>query len=266
MSWFPKSRPKHVEGGIRARSKRGDIGEEWWSKRFVEVLESYAISSRIKRGKRYARKGQVVELLVEPGEVSARVQGSRATPYEIRLTDANLDEDVWERVIEALVEQAGITARLLAGQLPPDVEGVFESAGSTLFPERYEDFSASCSCPDRANPCKHIAAVCYILAESFDDDPFGLLRWRGKSREDLLAALRAERGVVGPEAAVEEHEYLSDRLDDFWRAGELDDIVVGRVERGDPELMLRRLGRPPGSLEVVRERLRELYRGLSRSS
>lgn len=261
MSWFPKSRPKAVKGGIRARSKRGDIGEEWWSKRFVEVLESYAISSRLARGKRYARKGQVVELVVDRGEVSARVQGSRATPYEVRLADAALEDGVWEGVIQALVEQAGVTARLLAGQLPPDVEGVFESAGASLFPKRYEDFSASCSCPDSANPCKHIAAVCYILAESFDDDPFGLLCWRGKSREGLLAALRAERGAARAEAA-EVHETLADRLDDFWSAGELDEIAVGRAESNGSELMLRRLGRPPGSLAVVREGLRELYLGM----
>ncbi|MGM0557288.1 MAG: SWIM zinc finger family protein [Myxococcota bacterium] len=262
MSWFPKSRPKPVEGGIRARSKRGDIGEEWWSKRFIDVLESFAISSRIKRGKRYARKGQVVELRVERGGVDARVQGSRATPYRIELGQAALDEDVWERVVELLVEDATITARLLAGQMPPDIEEVFDEAGSSLFPQQYEDISATCSCPDRANPCKHIAAVFYILAESFDDEPFGLLLWRGKSRDDLMAMLREARGTASGRRSRDADEPLAGSLDDFWGVGALDEIQVGQAEATDASLMLRRLGRPPGALRVVRERLQELYGAL----
>src|SRR5699024_2979711 len=97
MSWryYEKSTPKDDEDGIEAQSKRGDIGEQWWSRRFVDVVESYSKSLRITRGKRYARKGQVVELTVENGLVSASVQGSQSPPYDITIRGDALEEAMW---------------------------------------------------------------------------------------------------------------------------------------------------------------------------
>lgn len=177
-----------------ARSARGDIGAQWWSRRFVDVLESFALGSRLTRGRNYARRGQVVSLAVAPGEVRASVQGSRRTPYQVRVGLAPFPELVWAKVEVTLAEQAIHSARLLAGEMAPDLEDVFHAAGAPLFPERAADLSMACSCPDHAVPCKHIAATFYLLAESFDEDPFRILAWRGRERQALLTRLRELRG------------------------------------------------------------------------
>ncbi|GAA3772418.1 SWIM zinc finger family protein [Micromonospora maritima] len=188
-------KPLPVEGGLRARSTRGAIGQSWWSRRFVEVLESFALGSRLTRGRAYARRGQVLRLDVSPGEVTAEVQGSRPKPYPVRIGLAAYPEEVWRRIEAQLAGQAFFSARLLAGDLPAELEGVFAEAGAPLFPARVGELAQRCGCPDFAVPCKHLAATFYLLAEAFDADPFQLLHWRGRSRADLLARLRALRGA-----------------------------------------------------------------------
>lgn len=200
-SWFPPpSKPRPVEDGIAARSKRGAIAQTWWSERFITVLESIGFGSRMQRGRRYARAGQVVDLQTRPGAVTATVQGSRARPYHVRLGLTAFDKTQWAQVSQALADDAWYAANLLSGNMPEDIEDVFEQVGLSLFPETSSDLSLDCSCPDMAVPCKHIAAVFYLLAESFDDDPFAILAWRGRQRDDLLTAVEAQRSS-GPPAA-----------------------------------------------------------------
>ena len=178
----PPAAPRPVTGGVVARSTRGRIGEQWWSRRFIEVLESFALGSRLTRGRAYARKGQVVSLDVGPGEVRASVQGTRRTPYRVRIGLAPFPELVWAKVEVALAEQAIHSARLLAGEMPADLDDVFAAAGAPLFPQRVADLSMSCSCPDGAVPCKHIAATFYLLAEAFDSALYGRMAAEGSDR------------------------------------------------------------------------------------
>ena len=198
----PAARPRPVTGGLVARSARGDIGENWWSRRFVAVLESFAMGSRLSRGKAYARRGQVLGLDVAPWVVTARVQGTRSAPYRVTVRLTPLSELAWAKTEVALAEQAIHCAHLLAGEMPPELEEVFAAAGAPLFPAKAKDLEMICSCPDWEVPCKHLAATFYLLAESFDDDPFRILHWRGRSREELLARLRSLRaagdGVPAP--------------------------------------------------------------------
>jgi uncharacterized Zn finger protein len=200
----PPSKPIKVEGGLTARSTRGGIGEQWWSRRFIEVLESFAMGGRLTRGRAYARQGQVISLEIEPGEVNALVQGSRVTPYKVRVGLAVFTRLVWAKAEVVLAEQAIHSARLLAGEFPPELEPVFAGIGAPLFPGRLGDLELSCSCPDQMVPCKHLAAVFYLLAERFDDDPFLILRWRGRPREELLQRLRELRGDDAEPAAGSE--------------------------------------------------------------
>jgi uncharacterized Zn finger protein len=200
------ARPIRVEGGLVARSERGAIGSTWWSRRFVAVLESLSMGGRLTRGRTYARKGQVLELGVRPGVVTSTVQGSRPQPYQVSIGFAVLPEEAWQAVESALASQALYRAQLLAGELPGELEQLFADAGAPLFPASQRELSMRCTCPDVAVPCKHIAATFYLLAERFDDDPFELLLWRGRSRADLLADLAAGAapdagGDVGPDAA-----------------------------------------------------------------
>jgi uncharacterized Zn finger protein len=182
-----------VDGGIKARSTRGAIGESWWSRRFIEVLESFALGTRLSRGRSYARKGQVISLAVAAGKVTASVQGSRVKPYRVTVGLAPFPARTWAEVEVRLAEQALYSAHLLAGEMPPEIEQVFAAAGAPLFPTAIGDLAMSCDCPDAAVPCKHLAATFYLLAEAFDADPFQILHWRGRDREQLLTRLRKLR-------------------------------------------------------------------------
>ena len=122
--------------------------------------------------------------------MTAQVQGSRPKPYRVRIQVTPLTTPQWRRVEQALAGQALFRAKLLAGEMPREIEEVFADCGTPLFPRSARDLEMSCSCPDWEVPCKHLAAVCYVLAEAFDLDPFGILAWRGRGREDLLASLR----------------------------------------------------------------------------
>src|ERR1035437_8319216 len=178
-SWdgWPPARPRRGEGGIKARSKRGAIGEQWWSRRFISVLESYGMSGRLARGRSYARAGQVLDFELSQGKVRARVQGSRVRHYPGRIRVLQLTTAQWRRVQERLASQALFRAKLLAGGMPHEIEEVFDACGTPVVPRIAGDLDMRCSCPDWGVPCKHLAAVCYVLAEEFDRDPFGLLAW-----------------------------------------------------------------------------------------
>ena len=112
---WPPARPIRVEGGIKARSKRGAIGEQWWSRRFIGVLEASGLSGRLARGRSYARAGQVLDFELSQGKVTAQVQGSRVRPYDVRLGVLPLTKAQWRRVQERLASQALFLLSLKAG-------------------------------------------------------------------------------------------------------------------------------------------------------
>ena len=219
-----------VDDGLELRSRRGAIGESWWSRRFLSAVESILTGGRLTRGRTYARQGQVIDLGIGSGLVVAQVQGSRRTPYGVQISMPAASDVRWEAIVDALAAQAGYAARLLAGELPHEIEDVFAEAGVALFPERGSHLTTSCTCPDWATPCKHAAAVCYLMAEAFDDDPFLLLAFRGREREALLDELRDRRGVAaddgGPSGAASASRRapsratpLADSLATFWSGG-----------------------------------------------
>lgn len=212
--FFPPSTPRSVEGGVKARSVRGAIGTSWWSGRFLEVLEGLGVGGRLQRGRHYARRGQVVSLDIDAGIVVATVQGSRATPYRVRIGITAFGKAEWAAVEEALAANAWFVATLLAGEMPADIEDVFTAVGLSLFPRGADELSLDCSCPDWEVPCKHLAAVFYLLAERFDDDPFRILAWRGREREDLLGRMHEAGSVSEQEARA--GAPLTDVLDVFF--------------------------------------------------
>ncbi|MFH0774320.1 MAG: SWIM zinc finger family protein [bacterium] len=219
---YERTTPKAVKDGLKARKKVGEIGETWWAKRFLDVLGKFGWSERLARGRRYARAGQVIDYKIEYGIITSKVQGSRPKPYSIKIEVKTLSDKQWGKVIKAMSSQARFVARLLSGGMPQDIEDVFKETAIPLFPESEKDFKADCSCPDWANPCKHIAAVYYIVAEAFDRDPFLIFHLRGKKRNDLLSELHKEIGVV-PGVRLEEivQEEIAEPLSDdpavFWR-------------------------------------------------
>ena len=188
----PPSRPLQAKGGIKAQSKRGTFGESWWAKRWIAVLEGFDIGSRLERGRSYARRGQVLSIDIKKGLVKAKVQGSRPTPYSVEIKLNVLSTVNWQQLAVVLSQQVIFTAKLLAGEMPQDIEQAFKDAGLSLFPTQLKDLQTECSCPDWSNPCKHIAAVYYLLGEEFDRTPFLLFTLRGMNREELVRLLDQE--------------------------------------------------------------------------
>ncbi|MEW9529770.1 SWIM zinc finger family protein [Microbispora sp. NPDC049125] len=271
--WFEAARPIRVEGGIKARSKRGTIGERWWSRRFIDTLERICDPGRLSRGRAYARKGQVLDLDVGPGRVAARVQGSRPAPYRAVVEIGAYGADEWERLTEALAARALYRAKLLAGEMPPEIEEVFGECGLPLFPGE-RGLEMRCSCPDWGLPCKHLSAVLYVLAERFDDDPFLVLAWRGMTRDTLLARLRAEGPLTsggGGETGVEVVDMpFTERLDSFYDPG----ASLARLREPasgvpvPPDLLLRTLDPPPVKARHIPllDLLRPAYRRLAEAA
>ncbi|HET6532936.1 MAG TPA: SWIM zinc finger family protein [Actinoplanes sp.] len=263
--FFSGGKPIRVDGGIAVRAQRGKIGEQWWSRRFVDILEEICDGGRLARGRNYARKGQVIDFTLTPGLVTGRVQGSRPDPYVVTIKITAYDEAQWATISSALGAQALYRAALLAGTMPHEILEVFDGLDLPLFPSRLE---MDCSCPDWSVPCKHASAVLYVLAEAFDDDPFRVLAWRGRARDELLDALRATPApaeTIDP-LAVDEVA-LESRLADFYAPG----ISLSRLRErpprvtAPPELLLRALDAPPIRVRHIPlvDLLRPAYRDLA---
>jgi len=250
-----------VEGGIKTKSERGEIGSTWWSKRWIEVLESLSMGTRLTRGRSYARQGQVISIDIEPGVVKAKVQGSRPKPYNIKIQLRPLSDQDWEEATEAMAAQAIFAAKLLAGEMPTNIEEAFHAVKLSLFPTAAKDLVTDCSCPDWANPCKHIAAVYYLLAERFDEDPFLIFKLRGRTKDEIIQALREKRTETLPvESAApsasddsiqaDDGFLLEDNLDTFWQEGEgLDGFTVNPTAPEVDKAILKRLGDAPFTIE-----------------
>jgi uncharacterized Zn finger protein len=197
-----------------------------------------------------------MDLRLGAGEASAKVQGSRPAPYRVSIHVPPLTAKEWERAEEAMADQALFLAALLAGEMPRDIEEAFTAADLSLFPSHAHELQSECSCPDWANPCKHVAAVLYLLAEAFDQDPFLLFTWRGREKEELLARLRVRRGRLepgtGPAGTQEEGAGgvemapLPASPAEFWRARpELEGLRFHPRAARLPDAVLAGLGTPP---------------------
>jgi len=178
--------PLNVKGGIRAQLPHGGPLRLWWSRRWLEILENFRLGARLGRGRNYAISGQVSSLAIRPGEVTASVQGSDKAPYESSVHLLTVEGEAKARLIRALRQRPMLIARLLVADLPPEVETLFRAEKCPLFPRRENDIASRCTCPDYANPCKHLAAVYCLLGEAFTRNPLLLLELRGIHRNELL--------------------------------------------------------------------------------
>jgi uncharacterized Zn finger protein len=200
--WPPRAQPRRVEGGIKARTKRGAFGQGAWAKRWIAVLERFPLGGRLARGRAYARGGQVIDIAMESGGVRASVQGSRPEPYAVTIRIHELTATQWADVGAAISANTRLGALLLAGEMPEDIEAAFASAGATLFPSTQKELTTECSCPDSSNPCKHVAAVFYLIGEEFDRDPFLLFVVRGLARDAVRSLLATEQAALPTQAAA----------------------------------------------------------------
>ena len=254
------TRAIRTDQGVASRRQRGAFVESWWAERWVGALERLITPARLARGRTYARAGQVLSVQEQTGTVLAQVQGSRRTPYRVTIGLAPLSDKAWERVIAALSRRPDLAASLLMGEMPRDIDEVFDQARASLFPTTPGHLRLHCNCPDKVTVCKHLVATCYLLGEQLDEDPFLLFRLRGRGQDEVLEGLRRQAGGGtdadadgGPAAtSPDAHEEPSPAphtpgaatpLDPtgFWTAPEPPPRIDLPAER--PELsLLRRLG------------------------
>ena len=258
---YPTSKRIQATGGLATSRARGAMAETWWSKRFVSVLESFGLGGRMTRGRTYARGGQVLSLEVNEGLLIAQVQGSRRTPYAVTVRLQTPTPTQWIKISDALKSRLGYAARLLAGEVPTDLEEVFATAGANLFPKQWRDLRATCSCPDWGDPCKHQAAVLYVFADQLDRDPWMLLQWLGRSKVEILELFAGSRSDGSEPSEVTPWWPL--RVDALINIGEPAALPSGLLQANAPALadaVLSRLGPfdVEGSVEAL-ETFRHLY-------
>jgi len=249
--YYKPTKAIRTKDGIKAQSQRGEFAKNWWAKRWIAALERLMDSGRLRRGRNYARQGQVLSIDETPGGITAQVQGSMRMPYKISIKIKPLSDAEWEKVIDALAEQAIFSAQLLAGEMPQDIEQAFQAAKVSLFPSERGDLTTDCSCPDYSNPCKHIAATHYILGERFDEDPFLIFRLRGRTQEQIMQELRKRRAAEEQTAIAEDEEVeevevvppLEEQMAHFWDLGApLEGLTVSIRPPAIEMPLLKRLG------------------------
>ena len=243
--------PRRVRGGIKLRRQvpepRDPIARRW-----LALTEALVPAETCLAGLDYARRGQTVGFEITSGRIEARVQGTASSPYQTRWRVPVFDEQAWRSLVEAMAAEALYAAKLLAGELPPAFEERFGELGLELVPAA-DEVVLECDCP-LPGPCKHVAALGYLVVEKLDEDPLAVLELRGGS--DLLerlaearavrshgqAAAHADPGVGdGPEAGPLEAD-----LTRFWRPGsELARLRQMPPSQHVPLALLRRLGPSP---------------------
>ncbi len=184
-------------------SYNAQASREWWAQRWLDLLDSYRFKKRLERARTYSRQGNVLSIKFQGAKVSAEVQGTEVEPYQVSLSLESFTEEQWGYVIETMSHRAYFAAKLLAGEMPQNIEEVFTANGVSLFPFSLSDIRSKCSCPDKANPCKHIGAVYYQLGDRFSEDPFVLFQLRGSSKDQIIASLRQLRRTNNIESTTD---------------------------------------------------------------
>ncbi|NEO56642.1 MAG: hypothetical protein F6K54_28350 [Okeania sp. SIO3B5] len=257
--------------------------KEWWTQQWIDLLNSYRFKKRLERARNYARQGNVLSIEFKDKEIISQVQGTAPEPYKQSLwLDTFSDED-WNYVIETMSQRAIFTAKLLAGEMPQNIEEVFAANGLRLFPFTLDDIHAKCDCPDPKRVCKHIAAVYYILGDRFSDDPFLLFQLRGRSKEKILEVLRQKRGQSQEENSIITEKITAEKtqkssisaiqesinFEHFWEYKQkLDSSLVVITPPPSNETVLDVLGPLPlgTSANIIEDYFKKIYQNISQQA
>jgi len=249
---------------------------EWWVERWLELLNSYRFKKRLERGRIYAREGNVLSMEFANSKALATVQGSEAEPYKVSLSLDSFSDEDWDYAIATMSEKAIFSAQLLAGEMPEDIEAVFTASGLSLFPFALTEVHSRCSCPDKANPCKHIAAVYYQLSDRFSEDPFIIFQLRGRTKNqiiDTLRQIRSQKATDSPVAVTELKPVIDTsssstattpiKTNSFWQYDEpLESSLVAIVPPIESKTVLDLLGKMPltaADADAVQQYLTQVY-------
>ncbi len=252
--------------------------QEWWVERWLDLLNSYRFKKRLERGRSYAREGNVLNMEFTDSRAKAVVQGSDAEPYRVSLSLDSFSNEDWDFVITKMSEKAVFSAQLLAGEMPETIEAVFTASGLSLFPFTLNEVRSRCSCPDKANPCKHIAAVYYQLGDRFSEDPFIIFQLRGRTKNQIIERLRqirsqkakATKTTTQPTTVTAINSAMATANDagvnktkGFWQYNEsLESSLVAIVPPMEQKTILDLLGPiplPPADAAAVQQYLTQIY-------
>lgn len=245
---------------------------QWWAQQWIDVLENFGWRRRLERARNYARQGNVLSIDFKGHKVFAKVQGTAPEPYDVSFHLDRFSDEEWEFVIETMSQRAVFSAKLLAGEMPHNIDEVFTANGLSLFPLTKFDLHSHCSCPDKARLCKHLGAVYYLLGDRFDEDPFVLFQLRGRTKDEIIAALRQSREESNRIANGEETDAetaqpspASDRaaspinLETFWQYDrQLESSLVVIAPPPDSKTVLDVLGAIPLQSTTSKARSRSL--------
>jgi uncharacterized Zn finger protein len=232
------------------------------------MFEALRMAPTFAKGRRDARAGHVRNLTISSSLVVAQVRGpEEPAASRARIAVRAFGAAEWARVEDDLASQARYVADLLAGRMPADIDAVFTSAGLSLLPLSIGEIAMDCTCERWPMPCAHLAATIYVLAASFDTDPFGVFAWRGRARDELLMRLRQLRGVAAVDAqsaapSPVDEQGLGD-LADFW--GSVGTVAPPpALAGGRADALLDQLDPPPIAVDgrPVIEILRPAYRAM----
>lgn len=219
---------------------------EHFSQRWSSLLDAVAPASAraVQRGRALARRGAVEDLTIAAGRITGRVRDDRLTAERVVIDWPVPSDAVWESATGALAAEVRFTAALLEGTVPEDSDELFAQLGVPLVPG-WDDLDVRCTCAQRMTPCSHAAAVHVAAALRIDRTPTVLLELRGRGRDELLRAVRAERGAASPPTLT------IDAPDGIEAArGDLDAIELHPAPVDDPAGLLEHLGEPPGVDDV----------------
>ncbi len=265
--------------------------KEWWTQQWIDLLNSYRFKKRLERGRNYARQGNVLSLEFKEQIITAQVKGTATEPYNLFLRLDTFSDEDWDYIIETMSERAIFTAKLLAGEMPHNIEEVFAANGLRLFPFTLDEIHSRCDCPDPARVCKHIAAVYYLLGDRFSDDPFLLFQLRGRTQEQILEALRQKRGKSDDGKVTESEKFKSEKtqgkdlftnplpatsatqetlnIENFWEYNQqLDSSLVVITPSPNNEIVLDVLGDIPlgSSADIVMNYFQKIYQNISQQA
>ena len=185
-----------------------------WGKKWIKSNLKIGRPFRMQRGIAYVKDNRRIDnFSINAGQIFATVQGTAPTPYRVKIKFEIIFEEGWELILKSIANKIINLVELLDGFLPENLITVFDESEYSLFPDAIKGLNATCSCPDPAIPCKHIAAVILYLARVIDYNPFLLLELRGKTKREILNELSLTQSVNGEK--VSEEVSNKENIDEF---------------------------------------------------
>lgn len=184
------------------------FGKTWWGNEWLRALTHIDYANRIPRGAIYARRGEVIKMEVKGNVINARVNGSQRTPYKVSISVPTFSKQQVDKLMEQLLLRPALISKLLNNELSPEILDICRSIGMQVFPSRWDDLDMACSCPDWAVPCKHLAAVIYMMSREIDNNPFLVFEIHGVNLKEELH----KRGVGAEDDELSEVPSTKDML------------------------------------------------------